>query len=193
MTPPPAAPPRPQAGGDALRGGPTYEDWQGTLYNHDGEVVKAPPKLEQWRTDELLPLRCPHPPTACKMATLIRQVRAAPPRPRAPRRPGRARRRPRAVSPGAATSPAPRVRVRVARARTRAAALWVLLARQVKSESDSIGGTVACVARKVPAGLGEPVFDRLEAKLAHAMLSLPATKVSPRPICPRSRPISPLR
>jgi chorismate synthase len=35
---------------------------------------------------------------------------------------------------------------------------------------------VACVCRKVPPALGEPVFDRLEAKLAHAMLSLPATK-----------------
>jgi chorismate synthase len=47
----------------------------------------------------------------------------------------------------------------------------------VKAAQDSIGGTVACVCRKVPAGLGEPVFDKLEAKLAHAMLSLPATKV----------------
>jgi len=46
----------------------------------------------------------------------------------------------------------------------------------VKAAQDSIGGTVACVCRNVPAGLGEPVFDRLEAKLAHAMLSLPATK-----------------
>jgi hypothetical protein len=50
------------------------------------------------------------------------------------------------------------------------------LIRQVKSEQDSIGGTVACVCRDVPPALGEPVFDRLEAKLAHAMLSLPATK-----------------
>ena len=41
---------------------------------------------------------------------------------------------------------------------------------------DSIGGTVTCVVRNVPAGLGEPVFDKLEAKLAHAMLSIPATK-----------------
>lgn len=48
--------------------------------------------------------------------------------------------------------------------------------RQVKSEKDSIGGTVACVLHKVPPALGEPVFDRLEATLAHAMLSLPATK-----------------
>jgi len=41
---------------------------------------------------------------------------------------------------------------------------------------DSIGGTVTCVIRNVPVGLGEPVFDKLEAKLAHAMLSIPATK-----------------
>ena len=42
---------------------------------------------------------------------------------------------------------------------------------------------MACVCRKVPPALGEPVFDRLEAKLAHAMLSLPATKVAP-PLTP---------
>ncbi|KAJ1983451.1 bifunctional chorismate synthase/riboflavin reductase [NAD(P)H] aro2 [Dimargaris cristalligena] len=47
---------------------------------------------------------------------------------------------------------------------------------RAKEESDSIGGTVTCVIRKVPAGLGEPCFDKLEAKLAHAMLSIPATK-----------------
>lgn len=35
---------------------------------------------------------------------------------------------------------------------------------------------MTCVVRNVPAGLGEPVFDKLEAKLAHAMLSIPATK-----------------
>jgi len=41
---------------------------------------------------------------------------------------------------------------------------------------DSLGGVVRCVARGVPAGLGEPVFDKLEADLAKAMLSLPASK-----------------
>ncbi|KAJ3020067.1 bifunctional chorismate synthase/riboflavin reductase [NAD(P)H] aro2 [Thoreauomyces humboldtii] len=41
---------------------------------------------------------------------------------------------------------------------------------------DSIGGSVVCVVRNVPAGLGEPCFDKLEAKLAHAMMSIPATK-----------------
>ncbi|KAI8818740.1 chorismate synthase [Fimicolochytrium jonesii] len=41
---------------------------------------------------------------------------------------------------------------------------------------DSIGGNVVCVIRNVPAGLGEPCFDKLEAKLAHAMMSIPATK-----------------
>nr|KAJ3419508.1 bifunctional chorismate synthase/riboflavin reductase [NAD(P)H] aro2 [Polyrhizophydium stewartii] len=45
-----------------------------------------------------------------------------------------------------------------------------------KDAKDSIGGTVVCVIRNVPAGLGEPCFDKLEAKLAHAMLSIPATK-----------------
>lgn len=41
---------------------------------------------------------------------------------------------------------------------------------------DSLGGIVECVCRNVPPGLGEPVFDRLEADLGKAMLSLPATK-----------------
>ncbi|MCH7788654.1 MAG: chorismate synthase, partial [Acidobacteria bacterium] len=45
-----------------------------------------------------------------------------------------------------------------------------------RSNGDSIGGTIRCVARNVPPGLGVPVFDRLEADLAKAMLSLPATK-----------------
>lgn len=45
-----------------------------------------------------------------------------------------------------------------------------------REAGDSLGGVVTCVCRNVPAGLGEPVFDKLEAKLAHAMLSLPATK-----------------
>nr|MBL0713746.1 chorismate synthase [Desulfobacterales bacterium] len=47
---------------------------------------------------------------------------------------------------------------------------------QLKEAGDSIGGVVTCVARNVPVGLGEPVFDKLEAKLAQAMLSIPATK-----------------
>ncbi len=48
--------------------------------------------------------------------------------------------------------------------------------KQVRSEGDSVGGVIECVARNVPPGLGEPVFDKLEAELAGAMLSLPATK-----------------
>lgn len=45
-----------------------------------------------------------------------------------------------------------------------------------RDRGDSIGGIVHCVCRNVPAGWGEPVFDKLEACLAQAMLSLPATK-----------------
>ena len=104
---------------DALATMPCYQDHNKVCYNFDGKVVPTPADIAKWQTDELLPLRCPHPPTASKMATLIRQV---------------------------------------------------------KSEKDSIGGTVACVCRNVPPALGEPVFDRLEAMMAHAMLSLPATK-----------------
>jgi chorismate synthase len=48
--------------------------------------------------------------------------------------------------------------------------------KQVRSEGDSIGGTIECVIRGVPAGLGDPVFDKIEADLAKGMLSLPATK-----------------
>jgi chorismate synthase len=45
-----------------------------------------------------------------------------------------------------------------------------------RERGDSLGGVVECVARNVPAGLGEPVFDKLEAELARALLSLPASK-----------------
>lgn len=45
-----------------------------------------------------------------------------------------------------------------------------------RDRDDSIGGTVTCVIRNVPSGLGEPCFDKMEAMLAHAMLSIPASK-----------------
>lgn len=48
--------------------------------------------------------------------------------------------------------------------------------KQVRGEGNSVGGVVECVIRHCPLGLGEPVFDKLEAELAKAMLSLPATK-----------------
>lgn len=48
--------------------------------------------------------------------------------------------------------------------------------KEARASGDSVGGIIECRVRGVPAGLGEPVFDRLEADLAKAMLSLPATK-----------------
>ena len=57
-----------------------------------------------------------------------------------------------------------------------AAKRMIALIERVRSAGDSVGGVIECVARSVPAGWGEPVFDRLEADLAKAMLSLPATK-----------------
>jgi len=58
----------------------------------------------------------------------------------------------------------------------KAAAEMEALVRKSKDEKDSVGGVVSCVCRNVMVGLGEPVFDKLEAMLAHAMLSIPATK-----------------
>jgi chorismate synthase len=52
----------------------------------------------------------------------------------------------------------------------------IRLIEKMRSEGNSVGGIVTGVARGVPPGWGEPVFDRLEADLAKAMLSLPATK-----------------
>lgn len=107
------------AGAWADRRTPAYEDAQGVLYDRDGNVLPDVALPAHLRSNEVIAVRCPHPPTACAMASLIRDVKAC---------------------------------------------------------QDSTGGVVTTVATGVPVGLGEPVFDKMEAKLAHAMLSLPATK-----------------
>lgn len=48
--------------------------------------------------------------------------------------------------------------------------------KRVRKEGDTIGGVVSCVIKNVPAGLGEPVFDKLHAELGKAMLSINAVK-----------------
>jgi len=50
------------------------------------------------------------------------------------------------------------------------------LIEKVKAEGDSLGGIIEFIALSVPPGLGDPVYEKLEANLAHAMMSLPATK-----------------
>lgn len=50
------------------------------------------------------------------------------------------------------------------------------LIKEIRSKGDSVGGIIECVARNVPPGWGDPVFDKLSADLAKAMLSIPATK-----------------
>ena len=57
-----------------------------------------------------------------------------------------------------------------------AAARMIAAIEAIRKEGNSLGGTVTCALRGCPPGWGEPVFDRLEADLAKAMLSLPATK-----------------
>ncbi|CAF1441506.1 unnamed protein product [Didymodactylos carnosus] len=44
------------------------------------------------------------------------------------------------------------------------------------NDQDSVGGIITCICRNIPLGIGEPVFDKLETMLAHAMLSIPATQ-----------------
>ena len=48
--------------------------------------------------------------------------------------------------------------------------------KQIKNENDSAGGVVTCVIKNVPAGIGEPVFDKLSAMLAHALMSINGAK-----------------
>ncbi|HEY0045091.1 MAG TPA: chorismate synthase [Flavobacterium sp.] len=50
------------------------------------------------------------------------------------------------------------------------------LIREIRSNGDTVGGTVTCVLQNVPVGLGEPVFDKLHARLGMAMLSINAVK-----------------
>jgi chorismate synthase len=57
-----------------------------------------------------------------------------------------------------------------------AAAQMMKLVAETRDRKDSVGGVLTCVINQPPIGLGEPVFDRIEAKLAQAMLSIPATK-----------------
>lgn len=57
-----------------------------------------------------------------------------------------------------------------------AAEQMIELIKATRKDGNSIGGTIQAVVRNCPVGLGSPVFDRLEADLAKAMLSLPATK-----------------
>ena len=57
-----------------------------------------------------------------------------------------------------------------------AAEKMIALVEKVKAEGDSIGGVIQGVIRNVPAGLGEPVFDKIPADLAKAMMSINAVK-----------------
>lgn len=57
-----------------------------------------------------------------------------------------------------------------------AASAMTALIEKAKIEGDSLGGIIEFIALSVPVGLGDPVYEKLEANLAHAMMSLPATK-----------------
>lgn len=59
---------------------------------------------------------------------------------------------------------------------TNATSAMIALIEKAKIEGDSLGGMIEFIALSLPAGLGDPVYEKLEANLAHAMMSLPATK-----------------
>jgi chorismate synthase len=98
---------------------PAYEGFDGTIYDMHGNELADVTINEADRSPDVVAVRCPHAPTACRMASLIRAVKAA---------------------------------------------------------QDSTGGVLTTTVSRVPVGLGEPCFDKLQALLAHAMLSLPAVK-----------------
>lgn len=50
------------------------------------------------------------------------------------------------------------------------------LINETKEKGDTLGGTIQCVIQNLPIGLGEPVFDKFDAMMAHAMMSINATK-----------------
>ena len=60
--------------------------------------------------------------------------------------------------------------------RSRDAALFQAEIARAKAANDSVGGIVSCTISGVPAGWGEPIFDKMQARLAHAMLSINACK-----------------
>lgn len=55
-------------------------------------------------------------------------------------------------------------------------AAMIDIIKQIRSEGDTVGGRVGCIIRGVPAGLGEPVAEKLQALLAETMMSIPAAK-----------------
>jgi len=52
----------------------------------------------------------------------------------------------------------------------------ISLIKEIKKQGDTIGGTITCVAKNVPVGFGEPIFDKLHARLGNAMLTINAVK-----------------
>lgn len=59
---------------------------------------------------------------------------------------------------------------------TKSAQKMIDLITSIKKDGDTIGGTITCVAQNIPIGLGEPIFNKLQAQLAKAMFSINAVK-----------------
>ena len=143
----------------------------GTVLGRDGDVIVSlvGEALEAWKTDELVALRCPHAATAAKMATVIREVK------RAKDSIGCVQAKAKQASSKRwslcshhSTSCLPHTALLLP--------LPLTLPSSLPPSCLRDSGVVTGYVTGVPVGLGEPCFDKLEAKLAHAMMSLPATK-----------------
>ncbi len=59
---------------------------------------------------------------------------------------------------------------------TETATAMIEYIKAIKKQGDTVGGTISCVVKNVPIGFGEPIFDKLQARLGHAMMSINAVK-----------------
>ncbi len=59
---------------------------------------------------------------------------------------------------------------------TETATAMIEYIKAIKKQGDTVGGTISCVVKNVPIGFGEPIFDKLQARLGHAMMNINAVK-----------------
>ena len=165
----------------------------GIVLGRFGDVVDSlsPELLSAWKTDELVAVRCPHAETAAKMATVIREVKRAKDSIGCVLRVLRAAccavmgggggwRGAQSVCACAMQRSCPLPAAPHTSARCVFDSPLTFRANPAHNLThvclDARSGVVTGYVTGVPVGLGEPCFDKLEATLAHAMMSLPATK-----------------
>ena len=139
---------------------PAYREVHGEnrIFNRNGEEIVLNnvedsmnkinnTNVELWRTGDIIPTRCPHGPSVYISTHIYTHIYTH-------------------------TNTHLHTHIYI----YKGACKMSTLIRFIKSEKDSIGGVITGVVHNPPPSLGEPVFDKMEASLAHAMMSIPATK-----------------